>query len=330
MAEHKVVVTDLGYPTYRYEREQVEAIGGELITVDCKTEDEVMAATRDADGVLNRTIQITARVVQNMQKCKVLARYGIGVDNVDVEACTKKGICIANVPDYCWEEVSDQTMALLLACARKVVSRHRRTRGGEWDIGSGDPIHRIQGKTLGLLGLGNIARVVARKAKPFGLRLITYDPFVSEDEARELSVELVDFETLLAQSDFLSLHLPLNEKTRHIIGEAELEAMKPNAVLLNTSRGPIVDEHALVQALKKGWIAGAGLDVFEQEPPAKDNPLFELENAVVTDHASWYSEESIVELQTKAAAEVCRVLQGNWPKSLVNPKVKEVIGKDKP
>ncbi len=330
MAKSKVVVTDLGYPTYRYEREQVEAIGGELITVDCKTEDEVIEATRDADGILNRAVQITARAVENMQKCKVLARYGIGVDNVDIEACTKKGICVANVPDYCWEEVSDQAMALLLACARKVVSRDHRTRGGEWDIGSGDPIHRIQGKTLGLLGLGNIARVVARKAKPFGLRLISYDPFVSEEEAGKQGVELVDFEALLAQSDFLSLHLPLNQKTRHIISRAELEAMKPEAVLINTARGPIVDEGALVQALVEGRIAGAGLDVFEQEPPASDNPLFELENVVVTDHASWYSEESIVELQTKAAAEVCRVLQGDWPRSLVNPEVKKVIGKDCP
>jgi len=325
-----VVVTDLGYPTYRYEREQVEAIGGELVTVDCRTEDEVIEATADADGVLNRAVQITARVVENMQKCRVIARYGIGVDNVDVKACTKKGICVANVPDYCWEEVSDQALALLLACARKVVSRDRRTRAGKWDIGSRDPIHRIQGKTLGLLGLGNIARVVARKAKPFGLRLVSHDPFVSEEEARKHGVELVDFQALLAQSDFLSLHLPLNQKTRHIISEAELKSMKPEAVLINTARGPIVDEAALVQALKEGWIAGAGLDVFEQEPPAKDNPLFALENVVVTDHASWYSEESIVELQTKAAAEVCRVLQGDWPRSLVNPEVKEVIGKDHP
>ncbi len=330
MARFKVVVTDLGYLTYRYEREQVEAIGGELLTFDCKTEDEVIKATRDADGVLNRAVHITPRVVDNMQRCKVIARYGVGVDNVDVEACTKKGICVANVPDYCWEEVSDQALALLLACARKVVSHDRRTRKGEWDIGSRDPIHRIAGKTLGLLGLGHIARVVVRKAKGFSLRMIAYDPFVSKEMADQLGVELVDFERLLAESDFLSIHVPLNEETRHMIGEEQFKRMRSSAVLINTSRGPIVDEKALVKALREDWIASAGVDVYEQEPPAKDNPLFALENAVVTDHAAWYSEESIVELQTKAAAEVCRVLVGEWPKSLVNPEVKQVIGKERP
>ena len=320
MAKYKVVVTDLGYASYEPEREQVEAIGGELLTVDCHTEEELLEPTRDADGLIVRMAPITARVIENLEKCRVIARYGVGVDNVDVEAATAKGIRVCNVPDYCLEDVSDHALALLLACARKVAGHDRRVRRGEWDIGAKDPIHRLKGRTLGFLGFGNIARTLARKVHGLQLNLIAYDPYIDPESAAQRNVELVDLDTLLAESDFISVHAPLTEQTRHILDEEAFRKMKPTAIVVNTSRGALIDEAALVKALREGWINSAGIDVYETEPPPKDHPLFQLENVVLTDHAAWYSEESQIELQRKAAAEVCRVLTGQEPLSCVNAK----------
>ena len=322
MAEHlKVVVVDLGYENYEPEREELAKIGATLILRDCKTEDDLLDAVADADGLLVRQAEISARVIAAAKRCKVIGRYGVGVDNVDLQAATEKGIMVVNVPDYCQEEVSDHALALLFACARRVVSRDRRVRAGEWDVGAREPVFRMRGKTLGLLGLGSIARTLARKVSGFGLRLIAFDPFVDADAARELGVELVDLERLFREADYLSIHAPLTDDTRHIVNEERLKAMKPTAIVVNTSRGPLIDETALVRALREGWIASAGLDVYEKEPPPADSPLRELPNVVLTDHAAWYSEEAVVELQRKAAAEVARVLTGQPPRNLVNKEV---------
>lgn len=326
MAEFKVVVTDLGYPNYDSEREQVEAIGGELVLAECKTAEEVAAAARDADGVLNRAAPVTAEVIAAMERCRVIARYGIGVDNVDVEAATRRGIVVANVPGYCVEEVSDHALALMLAAWRKVVSHDKAVRRGAWDISFRDPVYRLTGRTLGLLGLGAIARRLVQKVAGFGLRIIAHDPYVSAEAAAEMGVELVDLETLFREADLLSLHAPATAETRHIVNRDRLALMKPTAVVVNTSRGPLIDEAALIEALKARRIAAAGLDVYEQEPPDITSELFRLDNVIVTDHAAWYSEDSLAELQRRTAAAVCAVLTGKRPESVVNPEVLERLG----
>lgn len=326
MATFKVVVTDLGYPNYDSERQQVDSIDGELFLAECETAEDVTEATRDADGVLNRAAPVTAAVIEQMARCKVIARYGIGVDNVDVEAATRKGIVVANVPGYCVEEVSDQALALMLSAWRKVVSHDKAVRKGAWDISFRDPVYRLKGRTLGLLGLGAIARRLVEKVAGFGFRIIAHDPYVSADDAAKLGVKLVDLDTLFRQSDLLSLHAPATSETRHIVNKERLGQMKETTVLVNTSRGPLIDETALAEALKAKRIAAAALDVYEQEPPDTNSELFQLDNVIVTDHAAWYSEDSLAELQRRTAAAVCAVLSGKRPESPVNPEVLERLG----
>ena len=323
MARFKVVITDHGYVTDEHERSQLEPLDADLVILNATTEEEIITGARDADGILNRTAPMTRKVIEALEKCRVIARYGIGYDNVDVEAATEHGICVANVPDYCWTEVADHALALLLSCARKTVAHDKRIRTGEWDIGSRDPIYRLSGKTLGLLGLGNIAQTLVRRVRGFEFNVIAHDPYIDESISRALGVRLVDLDMLLSESDYLSVHAPLTPDTRHIIGESELRKMKKTAVLVNTSRGGLLDTHALAKALEEGWIAGAGIDVYEDEPPPATHPLFKQPNAVLTGHEAWYSEESVAELQTKTARQVALVLAGGWPENLVNPKVKD-------
>jgi len=323
MAKLKVVVTDLGYITYKYEHSQLDPLDVDLVKIDAKSEDEIIEAAHDADGILNRMAPMTRKVIESLDRCRVIARYGVGYDNVDVEAATEKGICVANVPDYCWPEVADHAAALLLSCARKTAPHDRRIRAGDWDIGASDPIYRLTGRTLGLLGFGHIAQTLVRRVRGFEFNVIAYDPYVNESVAAELGVRVVDLDTLLAESDYVSIHAPMTPETHHIVGEAELRKMKKTAVLVNTSRGGLVDTHALAKALEEGWIANAGIDVYEDEPPPTDHPLLQQPNAVLTGHAAWYSEDSVAELQTKAAKQVALVLAGGWPENLVNPEVRE-------
>lgn len=328
MPKFKVVITDHGYVTDEYERAQVEPVGGEIVHLNASTEDEIIAGARDADGIINRMAPMTREVIESLEKCRVIARYGVGVDNVDVQACTDNGILLANVPDYCWTEVADHAFALILTCARRTSFHDRRVRQGEWDIGSRDPIYRLGGKTLGLVGLGHIAQTLVKRVSGFGFRVIAFDPYIPPCAAQELDVELVDMPTLLKESDFISVHAPLTDETHHLISEDELRQMKETAILVNTSRGPLVDEAALAKALSEGWINSAGIDVYEHEPPPDDCLLKQLDNIVLTDHAGWYSEEAVVELQTKAAKQVALVLSGKWPENLVNKDVKEKVTLD--
>lgn len=321
MAKFKVVVTDLGYPTYEHEKEVLEPVGAKLELATCQTEEEVIKACKGADGVLNRAAPMTARVIRSLDKCKVIARYGVGVDNVDVGTATGMGIVVANVPNYCNDEVSTHAVALLLALARKIVSHDKAVRNGAWDLGSADPIYRTAGSTVGLVGLGRIARTVARKLQGFDMKIIATDPFVSVEEAEGIGVELVEVDTLLRTSDFVSLHAPLMDSTKKMINAEALAKMKPSAYLVNTSRGGLIDQAALITALKDHQIAGAALDVYEIEPLEPDSPLKELDNVILVDHAGWYSENSIVDLQTSAAKAVAAVLSGEKPESAVNPQV---------
>ncbi|MYL32037.1 C-terminal binding protein [Pontibacillus yanchengensis] len=314
----KVVVTDYEYDTLQPEREVIERAGGELVAYQCKTEDEVIEACKDADGILTQYSQISASVIENMERCKVIARYGIGYDSVDVKTATENGISVCNVTDYCLDEVADHTMALLLSSARKVTQQNQQVKKGTWDFNSAKPISRLRGKVLGLIGFGNIARTVAEKAKVFGLEIVTYDPFLTDEDAIRAGVTSVEWEELFQQADFLSIHVPLNEQTRGLVGKAEFSLMKHTATLVNTARGPIVDEEALVAALENNDFAGAALDVLETEPIRADHPMLKMNQVLLTPHISWYSEESEKELKTKAAQNVMDVLQGKQATYVVN------------
>jgi len=314
----KIVITDCDHPSMEIESSILSEIDPEFILAQCNTEDEVIEVAKDADGIINQYAPITRRVIESLKRCKVIARYGVGVDNIDVEAATEHKIIVANVPDYCIDEVSTHALALILACARGITLLDRKIRDKKWDFTLAKPLFRTQGKTLGLFGLGRIARMVAQKASGFGIKIIAYDPYVSKVN---IGVKLVELSQLLSDSDFVSIHVPLTAETRHSFGENELEVMKKTAYLINTSRGSIVDEKALYQALKNRWIAGAALDVMEKEPPDWKDLLLKLDNIIITPHISFYSEESYVELKTKVAESVHAVLKGELPRAMVNPQV---------
>ena len=314
----RIVITDCDHPSVEIERAILSEIAPELILANCNTEDEVIEEAHDADGIINQYAPITRKVIEALKKCKVIARYGVGVDNIDVEAATEHKIIVANVPDYCIDEVSTHAMALILACARGITLLNSKIKEKRWDFTLAKPLFRTQGKTLGLFGLGRIARMVAQKALGFGFKIIAYDPYVPRVDD---GIKLVEFSQLFSDSDFISIHSPLTEETRHSFGENELKAMKKTAYLVNTARGSIIDEKALYKALEGRWIAGAALDVMEKEPPDWENSLLKLDNLIISPHISFYSEESYVELKTKVAQAVLSVLKGELPRAIVNPEL---------
>jgi len=316
----KVVIADDRYhPDYEAEKKVLAPVDAEITTVQSSLESEIIKAVRDADGLIANLPLITAGVIKGMEKCRVISRYGVGYDNVDIDAATAKGIWVANVPDYCGEDVSDQAMGLFLSCVRKVAQRDRQVRAGIWDLKSTSPEYRIKGKTFVFFGYGMIARVVHRKLAGFGLgRILVYDPYIDASVISAAGGEKVDMETALREGDYFSVHMPVTEKTRKMFNEVLFSKMKPTAIFINTSRGAIVDEKALYRALKEGWIDSAGLDVFEQEPVNRDNPLLSLENITLSGHVGFYTEESVLELKTKAAQNVKEVLLGGKPLYPVN------------
>jgi len=314
----KILITDCDHPSVEIEKEILSEIDSEFLLAHCNTENEVIKVAQDADGIINQYAPITRRVIDSLKKCKVIVRYGVGVDNIDLEAATEYGIIVANVPDFCIDEVSTHAMALILACARGIILLDSKIKEKKWDFTLAKPLFRTHGKILGLFGLGNIARAVAKKASGFGLKIIAYDPYISKADHE---IELVKFSKLLSVSDFISIHAPLTIETRHYFGENELKKIKKTAYLINTARGPIIDERALYLALEEKWIAGAALDVMEEEPPDWKNSLLKLDNLIITPHVSFYSEESYVELKTKTAKTLLSVLKGELPGAIVNPQV---------
>lgn len=294
----------------------------DLYRFDCRSEEEVIENCADADALIVRYSPVTKRVIESLRKCRVISVYAIGVDMVDVKAATDAGIAVTNVPDYCVEEVCDHAMALLLAAARNIVVYHRSVVDDEqWDCRVVSPPRRLRGRTLGLIGFGKIPRAVSVRAMSFGLRVMAYDPYVSRAACESAGVVKAELDELLPQADFVSVHAPLTPETKGIINLERFRMMKPDAVILNASRGPIIDESAMIKALDEGWIAGAALDVLEIEPPARDNPLMHMKNVIVTPHAGFFSEESVTELRTTADLEARKVLIGERPSHLVNPAV---------
>jgi D-3-phosphoglycerate dehydrogenase / 2-oxoglutarate reductase len=317
----KVVISDCDHGSIDEEKEEISRIGAELVFAQVKQEEDLIRLCRDADGVLNQYSLMTRKVLEGLPKCKVIARYGIGVDSIDLRAATDLGIIVANVPDYCVNEVADQALALLLTLIRKTAFFNEQVRSGRWECRQGAPIYRIHGRTLGLIGYGKIGRAVASRMSSFGVKAIAFDPYLQKGEE---GVELTDLDTLLRESDFISVHCPLNESTRHMIGGPEFKKMARKPFLINTSRGPIIDEQALVSALEEGLLAGAGLDVLEKEPPDTKSPLLRMGNVILSPHTSFYSEESFHELKRRTALAVSAVLMERWPESVVN---RDVVGK---
>ena len=319
-----VVIADYDYGNVDIERAIIERAGLELVAAHCKSEDDVLDVVQYAHAIIAQYAPISAKVINALARCRVIARYGTGVDIVDVDAATRRNILVTNVPnDWCENEVADHAMALLLAVARKLRDYDRDTRAGVWHWQSGQPIHRLRGSILGLLSFGAIARSIARRASGFGMRVIAHDPYMASADIAAHDATPVSFDELVEQSDYLVIQAPLTSETHHLFGEAQLRRMKPGAFLINTARGPIVDDRALYRALKDGWIAGAGLDDIEEEPAKlrvwkPTNPLFSLDNVIITPHAAYYSEEAIHTVRDFAAHEVVRVLTGKPPLSPVN------------
>lgn len=315
----KVVVTDHEYVSLHHEREQLERIGAKVISCQCRSEEELIANTADADGVMVQYAQITRRVIEHMTKCRAIVRYGIGIDCVDVGAATDHGIMVANVPDYGLQDVADHTVALLLAAVRKIVPLNNAVKAGCWDFNLARPTYRLQDKVLGLVAFGSIARMVAERVKPFGVKVQVFDPFLTPAIIAQYGATSVDLKTLMATSDYISLHAPLLMTTRCLINEELLALVKPSAILINTARGGLVNEAALVAALKSGRLAAAALDVTAQEPINSDNPLLKLDNVIITPHAAWYTEEAQDSLQYKAACDMARAMCGQIPVNILNP-----------
>jgi D-3-phosphoglycerate dehydrogenase len=319
-----VVIADYDFGDVDVERSIIERAGFELVAAQCKSEDDVIAVARDARAVIAQYARVGAKAIDSFTQCRVIARYGTGVDIVDVDAATSRGILVTNVPnDWCEDEVADHAVALLLAEARKLRQYDRETRAGVWRWQSGHPIYRLRGRVMGLLAFGAIAQAIARRASGFGIEVIAHDPFMDAATIEAHEVEPVSFDELLERSDFLVIQAPLTTATHNLFDEAQLRRLKPTAILVNTARGPIVNDHALYRALKEGWIAGAALDDIEEEPAKQrdwqpTNPLFELDNVIITPHAAYYSEESMRTVRQFAAEEVVRVLSGKSALSSVN------------
>lgn len=317
----KVVLTDYVWESLDVEKKTLAGLA-ELTALQTKTPDQFAEAAADCDALLNTYAgPITGDVMAKMPKCKIIARYGIGVDTIDLDAATAAGIIVTNNPTYCIEEVAEHTMALLLSAARKITFYDRQVRAGKWEVPPGKPIQRLAGSTLGLVGFGNIARQVAIRAAAFGMKVLFADPFVKEGQfdAPGRKMELLD---MLKQSDFVSVHPPLTPQTRKSINDDAFAAMKPNAVIINCARGPVIDTDALVRALDTKKIAGAALDTTDPEPLPNPHPLRGRENVIINPHAAWYSEQAMVGLQAGAPGEVRRVLSGEWPINVVNKAVK--------
>ncbi len=317
----RILITDIAWPDLEIEKEVLAAVDGEVMLAGDGTPDEIIALAPQADAILTCWKDVPAEALDIAPDCQMVSRYGIGLDNIPIGRATELGMLVTNVPDFCLEEVSDHVMALLLATARQLFPLARTPERSGWTRETPRPIPRVKGQTLGLIGFGNIARALVPKALGFGLRVIAYTPRLRPQDAPQ-GVEVTnDLSELLAASDYVSIHCPLTEETAHLIDDAALAQMKSDALLINTSRGGVIDEEALTRALREGRIGGAALDVTDPEPPSGDNPLLTLENVIVTPHAAFYSVAATAELARKAAENVVTVLRGEVPKTLINAEV---------
>ena len=318
----KVLITDYVWPSVEPEKAVLAAGGAEIIVAPNGDEDTLVELARDVDGILTCFAKVTERVVRAAEKCVVIGRYGVGVDNIDVDTATELGIAVTYVPDYCIPEVSDHVMAMLLSWNRRIVFFDRTTKTKGWGTeGLGMRIMRLEGKKLGIVGFGRIGRAVADRARAFGLQVLVADPFVTPEAAQEAGAVKMELMELLGESDFVTLHSPLIPQTQGMMGKDEFAQMRPDAFLINAARGGLIDEDALYTALTSGQIAGAGLDVLVDLDPPIDHRISQLENVIITPHTAFFSQEAVLELEERAAGEVVSVFQGRMPDNLVNPAV---------
>ncbi len=331
MAKFKVVTQkpagvtfDLADGQYELERLALDPIGAEIIEVDASSESEFIAEARNADALIARGRRISKEIIDSLENCKVISLGSVGADTVDVGAATDKGIPVTNVPDTFIEEVADHTMMLLLASFRRLNVLDDMVRTGRWSEGrpllSNFP--RLWGQTLGFIAFGHVAKATSVRAKAFGLQMISFDPYIEELSMTEYGVEPVStLNELLQRSDFVSMHAPSTQEVHHLMSEPQFKSMKSSALFINNGRGPTVDEKALIKALEEGWIAGAGLDVFEQEPPDPENPLLHMQNVIATPHVASASQRMAPETRRRVGQEISLVLTGRWPRTCVNPAV---------
>ena len=321
MGNPLIAVADSPFPNLDPAQAVLSEMDAEMVMASEPTVEGILDVAAEADGLIVTYAQITADVIAGMKKCKVIGRFGLGVDNIDIPAATKAGIAVVYVPDYCIDEVSDHTMAMLLDLARKVSFSNQLVQAGRWEMPAVTPLSRLRGRVLGLAGFGQIPRAVAPKAQAFGLQVISSDPFVDAGIAAAMDVELVNFETLLKMSDYVSVHVPMMPETKGLFGAEAFAQMKPEALLVNTARGPLVDTDALAAALDAGQLAGAALDVVPVEPLPAGSPLLGRDNVILSPHTAFYSIEALEELQTKTARGVVDVLSGKRPVYPINPEV---------
>ncbi|MFC1665440.1 C-terminal binding protein [Pseudomonadota bacterium] len=320
MSTPLVAVADSVFPSLDPAKKALASINAEMKIASEPTVDGILEVARKADGLLVTYANITAEIIEQLENCKVIARTGIGVDNIDVPAATKKGITVTFVPDYCIDEVSDHAMAMLLSMIRKIPFSNQLVQSGRWEMPAVVPIARIRGKTLGLVGFGNIPQLVAVKAQAFGINVIASDPFIDPEIPKSKGVELVEFEAVLTRSDYVSIHAPLTPKTENLFSTDAFSKMKSTAILVNTARGPLVDGDALCAALDAGEISAAALDVAPVEPMPADSPLLGRDNLILSPHTGFYSIDALDELQTKAASDIAAIISGKEAVYPVNAK----------
>jgi D-3-phosphoglycerate dehydrogenase len=321
VSEKLVLVTDYTWPSTEPEAAVLARAGARLLVAETGEEEELRSLVPQADAILTCFKRVSPEVVRAGVKLEVIGRYGIGVDNIAVDEATRLGIPVTNVPEYCVDEVAEHVLALLLALERGVCAYDAAVREGDWALARGLPMRRIAGRTLGIVGFGRIGQTLARKARGLDLRVVVHSPSLTAGQADELGVEALTLERLAEVSDYVSLHAPLTPATAGLVGREFLRRMKPSAYLVNAARGAIVDQEALVEALREGWIAGAGLDVFVPEHLPRDHPLLSFPNVITTPHVAFFSEESVLELEVKAAENVAAILTGRRPAHVVNPEV---------
>ncbi|TWT01767.1 C-terminal binding protein [Planomicrobium sp. CPCC 101079] len=328
MSKYKVYVSDFDYPDIEIEKAILEPIGAEVIGLQCKTGESLAEQAKDADAIFQQYAKISRETIEQLPKCKVIARYGIGVDIVDVEAAYENGMIVTNVPDYCIDEVANHSISMAFTLIRSIPAFDKATHNGNWHWSDWlAPIHRMREMTFGLVGFGRIAQNMARKLAAFGFDIIAYDPYVSEGLMNSHNVKKVDLDTLLRTSHVVDVMCPHTPETHHLINEEALKKMRKDSILINCARGKLVDNKALFQALSKGWIVAAGLDDTEEEPAKvenwspKDNPLFTLDNCIITPHVAYISQPALNECRRIAAENIKAVLLGERPPNLVKPKI---------
>ena len=314
----KVVIAYTGFGDIEIEKKILSEIDAEIIHSENLSSPEALEAVKSADAVMVTLQKVTSEIIDTMGRCRIISRLGTGLDSIDIPAATKRGIWVTYVPDYSIDEVSAHAIALMMSLARGIPFLAQATRNGTWNSAAWGPIYRLKDQTLGVLGLGRIGQATAEKGRGLGLKVIAHDPYANQEVADKLGVRLVDLDTLTRESDYISLHSPLLDSTHHIVNADFLSKMKPSAYVINAARGPLIDEDALLEAVRAGTIAGAGLDVLAIEPIDPHSPLLKEDRIIVTPHAAWYSEQAKLDLRARGAEEVVRILSGQPPRAPAN------------